>query len=276
MRNLLRLLFLSWTTAIFALTGCAASTSATSQPGSIWRVVSYNIHHGAGVDGKLDLARIAAVIKAQNPDLVALQEVDDRTRRTDGVDQTARIAALAGLPHYRFGKAMNHDGGGYGEAVLSRHPIIKTKNLILPASPEHEPRAALAVWIDRGGEVVVFIGTHLDHTDDPTDRIAQVNTINEHWRDQTFYPQLLAGDLNAEPDDQPLQRLGGLWTDASAVTPAPTYPAGKPTVRIDYVLYRPADRWRVIESRVIDEQIASDHRPLLTVLELTATDPTSH
>ena len=61
------------------------------------RVLSYNIHHGAGIDGKLDLPRIAGVITAVNPDLVALQEVDRKTRRTKQQDQPAMLAKLTGM-----------------------------------------------------------------------------------------------------------------------------------------------------------------------------------
>jgi endonuclease/exonuclease/phosphatase family metal-dependent hydrolase len=65
------------------------------------------------------------------------------------------------------------------------------------------------------------------------------------------------------------------WKIAGAMTPidggAPrllTFPSGEPVKWIDYVLVRPADRWEVVEVRVIEERVASDHRPLLAVLRL--------
>jgi endonuclease/exonuclease/phosphatase family metal-dependent hydrolase len=77
----------------------------------------------------------------------------------------------------------------------------------------------------------------------------------------------LAGDFNAEPDSPPIKVLLAHWTDATADQAEPTWPADQPTSKIDYVFFRPADRWRVVEKQVIDERVASDHRPLLVVLE---------
>ena len=65
------------------------------------RILTYNIQHGAGADGTVDLERQAAVIQRLKPDLVALQEVDDRTQRTKNVDQTAELGRLTNL-HVRF------------------------------------------------------------------------------------------------------------------------------------------------------------------------------
>ena len=102
------------------------------------RVLTYNIHHGEGTDGKFDLDRIAKLISAQEPDLVALQEIDVKTARASGVDQAAKLAKLTGM-HYAFGRFMKYDGGEYGQMVLSKHPILRQLNLRLPDG--HEPRA---------------------------------------------------------------------------------------------------------------------------------------
>src|SRR5437762_3345786 len=75
-------------------------------------VMRYNIHHCEGTDKKLDVARIAAVINAAKPDLVALQEVDRNTNRTNHVDQPAELAKLTKM-HVFFGKAMDFEGGEY-------------------------------------------------------------------------------------------------------------------------------------------------------------------
>ncbi|MBT8045323.1 MAG: hypothetical protein KJO79_10270, partial [Verrucomicrobiae bacterium] len=82
------------------------------------RVLSYNIHHGVGLDGKLDLGRIAKVIRKQNPDLVALQEVDKLVTRSDKTDQAVVLAKYLGL-HVVFGKSIDFQGGVYGNAILS-------------------------------------------------------------------------------------------------------------------------------------------------------------
>jgi len=81
--------------------------------------MTYNIHHGRGADGEINLERIAEVITRAKPDLVALQEVDVKTRRSGGVDQAAKLGELTGMSHF-FAEAMPFQGGGYGNAVLSR------------------------------------------------------------------------------------------------------------------------------------------------------------
>jgi endonuclease/exonuclease/phosphatase family metal-dependent hydrolase len=88
---------------------------------------------------------------------------------------------------------------------------------------------------------------------------------------------LLAGDLNATPDSAVMRALEKHWkiaggdakpqaTENGGANRLLTYPADTPTKLIDYVLFRPADRWQVVETRVLDERMASDHRPLLAVL----------
>ena len=81
------------------------------------------------------------------------------------------------------------------------------------------------------------------------------------------YPAILAGDLNALPNSNSMKEIYKIWTKSDP-TNQPTYPSANPTKKIDYVLYKPLNRWRVLESKVIDEKVASDHSPLLTVLEL--------
>jgi len=235
----------------------------------IVRVLSYNIHHGEGVDGVFDLERLARIILSVEPDLVALQEVDRATTRSSGVDQVTELGRLTGL-QAAFGKAMDFADGGYGNAVLSRWPLLEIENHILPAGEGHEPRVALAVRVGIGesGREILFIGTHLDHTRDPTDRMAQAGRINELLLPDAGLPMILAGDLNAIPESEAMSVLLEAWTDAAVNDPEPTSPSDDPGRRIDYVLYRPANDWRVVEVRVVEEKVASDHRPLLAVLQL--------
>jgi len=237
------------------------------------RVLTYNIHHGAGTDGRLDLERIAEVIKRQRPDVVALQEVDNKTRRTGGVDQATELGRLTAM-HAVFGKAMDYDGGEYGEAILSRWPFLKVKSHPLPRAGGGEPRAALAVRIrlKENGPECIFAGTHLDHLSADARRV-QARLLVERLTEDAAPPVILAGDLNAEPDSDVMRTFSDEFTDAACngEEPQPTAPSTNASVRIDYVLYRPAAAWRVVEVQVIDEPVASDHCPLLAVLEWTAT-----
>ncbi|HEY1189898.1 MAG TPA: endonuclease/exonuclease/phosphatase family protein, partial [Gemmata sp.] len=228
------------------------------------RVLCYNVHHGEGTDGKRDLARIARVIRAADPDLVALQELDDRTKRTGGVDQTAELARLTGL-HAAFGKAIDFQGGGYGQAVLSRFPLGGTTVHPLPGGPNREKRIALEARLKVDGRDLSFVTTHLDHQL-AGDREQQAAKLNELFAGADR-PVLLVGDLNATRDSKAFAALAAKWADATAGKGLLTIPADRPKEQIDHVLFRPADRFRVRGAAVPDEPVASDHRPVLVVLE---------
>ena len=221
------------------------------------RVLTYNIHHGQGTDGKFDYARIAKIIKDLKPDIVALQEVDHNTNRASGVDQAKRLGELTGLKH-AFGTAMHFSGGQYGEAILSRFPLKDVKSYRLPFRAGQEPRCALAARIqpDNGLPEFIFVGTHLCHQSKET-RTEQAQRINRLFAAQGGAPVVLAGDLNARPGSDPMKELlKERWIDAIT-----------PQSRIDYVLYRSSDPWRVLEVNIVDDRVASDHRPVFAVLQ---------
>lgn len=227
------------------------------------RVLSYNIHHGEGTDGRLDLQRQADVIARAKPDLVALQEVDDRTQRTGVVDQTAELAKLAGM-HGRFVHQIDFQGGRYGQAILSRVPIPEPKVHWLPGDPAREQRVAGAVIVEIEGRRLIFVGTHLNHLDE-ANRVEQAEKLNALFGEEPAV--IMAGDLNAVPDSKPMAVLYGKWGSATDREGMLTFPAPKPNRQLDYVLFRPAERFRVISAQVIKEPVASDHRPLLVELE---------
>ena len=130
-------------TKMLALTCCLfCSGNAYAGSGHAIRVLCYNIHHGAGMDGELDLKRIARVIKSASPDIVSLQEVDKQTERSHGVDQAKELARLTGM-QYAYGASMPFQGGEYGNAVLTTFPIRASETVPLPG----EPRSALCVTL---------------------------------------------------------------------------------------------------------------------------------
>ena len=247
---------------VLGLIGCG-STKADAPP--TLTVLTYNIHHGEGADGRFDLERQAQVILVSGADLVALQEVDVGTGRASGVDQAAELARLTGM-HVVFGEAMAYDGGSYGEAVLSRWPVQSHEVLPLPASDGHEPRAAVVVVVQPPGwpGPVRFAGTHLDHTRDDTDRRAQMQVLREHLERPPAsapLPTLLVGDLNATPDSAPMAQLWEAgWTEADP-TRAPTYPADAPERKIDWILLAPGSAGALTDAEVLWAPVASDHCP---------------
>ncbi len=239
----------------FAVTGCHRGVIETYPPQTL-RVLTYNIHHGQGTDEVFDLERLARVINDLSPDIVALQEVDKNTDRASGVDQAAALGKLCKM-HHAFGQAMPYQNGQYGEAILSRFPIAKTLTHPLPYNTGQEPRASLEVHIRvEGIGPVVFVGTHLCHQSNDN-RIQQNKRMGELLAKEEGPPVILAGDFNARPDSGPMAvLLEDGWVDTVA-----------PRSRIDYVLVRAADPWRVREVIIVDEPVASDHDPVLTVLE---------
>lgn len=234
----------------------------------IVRVLSFNILHGATTQGDFDLDAIAKVILETQPDLVALQEVDYQTNRAKKYDLATELGWRTKMAPL-FGRAMPYDGGEYGEGVLSRYTFLQTRNVALPHQPGKEPRAALEIHtVLPSGDTIAFVGTHLDHTRDETDRVMQVKKINAVFSQNTL-PTILAGDLNAVPGSTPINILEEVWQgtyDPSA--PAPTYSSEQPSKKIDYVMYYPQNRWRVLATEVICDTIASDHCAYLVTLEL--------
>ncbi len=245
--------------------GCAALREP--KPPTTVTVLTYNIYHGEDANGESNLDAVALIINALKPDLVALQEVDKKTTRVKGLDLTAELRKRTEMRGI-FGKAMDYAGGEYGEAVLCRHPIVKVRNNPLPHSPDAEPRTALEVHVELpSGERIIFVGTHLDHVRDQTDRMAQAGRIVELYKDIDL-PMILAGDLNAVPDSDPINLLCSQWTCADPNDPQPTFPSAGPKRKIDYIMFKPNHRWKVLTKRVFDDKVTSDHCPMYAVLEL--------
>ncbi len=265
-----RLSLLSLLVSIWGWFPCPdGGVRADDAPSSLrLRVLTYNIHHGEGMDGALDLPRIARVVDSVDPDIVALQEVDQKTRRTGGVDQPAELSRLT-RRSVVFGGNFRYQGGEYGNAVLSRWPIERHKNHLLPSFGAGEQRGVLEVHIRLPNEAgaLIFLATHLDFRPDDRERLESVREITALAAGALEIPALVAGDLNALPDSTALRALQADWTRTNKEV-TPTVPVGHPSRQIDYILYRPVGRWRVIETRVLDEAVASDHRPVLAVLEL--------
>lgn len=265
-RAVLRLSRLVLLSLLLAL--LAGTVSRAAEPLTL-RVLSYNIHHGEGIDGKLDLPRIAGVITAVKPDLVALQEVDRHTQRSKKLDQPAMLAKLTGMK-ILFERNIAFQGGDYGNAILSRFPVKTHRNHKLPNHDQGEQRGALEAEIllpDGHGSLLLWV-THLDHRPDPTERLASARALEKIVRAKGETVGLLAGDLNSQLSGQVLPIFLRSWTNSNGLKPQATVPVKEPKRQIDFVLYRPQQRWRVKSVKVLEEQIASDHRAILSVLEL--------
>ncbi len=235
------------------------------QPGDELRVLTYNIKHGRGNDNIVDLERTAAVIRTQKPDIVGLQEVDDRAERSGRVAEAAHLGKLLELNH-AFGRFMDYQGGAYGMAILSRFPIEATQDVRLPDG--NEPRVALSVRVKLpGGQPLTIVNVHFDWVGDDGFRFAQAEALTRYL-DALTTAYVLLGDFNDVPESRTLALFKS--RAGEAVKPAGdrfTFSSTEPSKEIDYIFFAPAAAWRAREVRVIDERVASDHRPVQAVLE---------
>ena len=248
------------------LAGCVSAQPATV------RVLTYNIHHGAGMDGEVDLERIANVIRQARADLVALQEVDRGVERTVRVDQPERLAELTGM-YVVFGKNIDLQGGEYGNAVLSRFPIEHHRNHHLPRLPsKNEQRGLLEAHVTVDRTSLVFVATHFDHQPDDSERLASVATLRARLAKYAQRPVIVAGDLNALPGSRVIQKTAAFLQDTGANREEPlfTYPADDPDRRIDYIMYNDHPAIQCLDYRVLPDSVSSDHRPVLAVFALQA------
>jgi len=233
------------------------------------KVMSFNILHGATVKNNFNLDTIAGVIKAYKPNLVALQEVDFKTKRAKNFDLPTELGYRTGMASL-FARAMYYDGGEYGEAVLSDYTFVSSENIPLPHLPDSEPRAALVTRVKtKKGNTLQFVGTHLDHLEKDTDRIMQADAIVKALGNSE-YPTLLVGDLNDGPDSRTLQILKSKFAKPDNPEALQnTWPASKPEISLDHILFNKPEKWEVIDYEVFCENYASDHCIVIATLVFT-------
>jgi endonuclease/exonuclease/phosphatase family metal-dependent hydrolase len=162
------------------------------------RVMAYNIHH-ANPPSKpdfIDIDSIVGVIRAQDPDIVALQEVDVNIPRSGSIDQAEEIATKLDMNVF-FGKAIDYEGGDYGVAILSKYPFSEEVVHRLPTKEgtngESRVLATAKVKLPDGTDIR-FGSTHLDAQRDSVNRELQINKIVEIASDEKL-PFIIAGDF---------------------------------------------------------------------------------
>ncbi len=222
------------------------------------RVMSYNIRHAVGMEGRMDVVRLADIIRRHRPDVVAIQEIDSVTQRSEGHYNLGELAAEA-LYYPTFAPAIPFGGGKYGVGLLSREKPIDVRHIPLPGS--EEKRVMLVAEFQR----YAIACTHLSLTE--ADRMASRDIIRTEAA-RYGKPFLLAGDWNDTPESPFLKEIG---KDFMLVNNPkhPTYPADKPDRCIDYIaLYKPtANELAVKSASVPNESTASDHRPIVATLQ---------
>jgi endonuclease/exonuclease/phosphatase family metal-dependent hydrolase len=230
--------------------------------GEVPRILTYNVRRCLGTDGRLSPGRIADVIAAYEPDVVALQELDVMRARTGGVDQAHAIAQALGMQMH-FHASLRVLEEEYGNAILTHRPSQLIKAGPLPGRTGRlapEPRGALWASVNLGGTVVQVITTHLGLR--RNERLAQVDCL--------LGPQWLGHKAcrDASPRSRAYQRLASRLRDAqnsvSHHRTKPTFPSRLPMLRIDHAFVsRSIHVVRVESIRSPMARIASDHLPLM-------------
>jgi endonuclease/exonuclease/phosphatase family metal-dependent hydrolase len=235
-----------------------------------YRIMTYNVHRCLGTDGKLSPQRIAEVIAACDPDVVALQELDVGRVRTGSIDQAAYIAKALGMQTH-FHPALQVLGEQYGDAILTKAPSTLVKAGLLPSpkpSRRREPRGALWVATELAGLRLEIVNTHLGLT--RAERSMQVGALlGPDWvgGERQDGALILTGDFNVGRLSRTYRRLAACLRPARDPTGRRrlrTFPSRLPMLSLDHVFV--SNAIETVDARTVRTKltrVASDHLPLL-------------
>ena len=241
-----------------------------SKSEGVTRLVTYNV----GVFNKYikdDYQLIADMMKEIDADAICMNELDNNTNRTRHVYQLKHFASLMGSWDFEYGAAMPYDGGEYGDAVLSKYPILETRSYRLPCAAEQpgEDRALCVIRVQIDGKDLYVASTHLDHLSGDASRLVQAAEIRRIRDTDLGGDLILSGDLNAIPSSNVIATMTAFLTNVGTIDQY-TFPSDSPTRKIDYILYAPIEHFGVQNCTVVsraDQQVdgvdASDHRPVV-------------
>lgn len=222
-------------------------------------ILSYNVHNCIGMDKELDYQRIANVILQAAPDIVALQELDSVTERNKGIYALGELEKLTGM-HGIYASAIPFQGGSYGIGILSKEAAIKHEVISMPGR-EEKRALIIAEFKD-----YVFCATHQSLTAE--DQLLSIPLILKAL-EGIHKPIFLAGDMNSKPKSKPQEMLGKQFTTLND-TAVYTFPADLPNRCIDYIYAYSQNGYKfdVQQQKVIEETVASDHRPVQVVVQI--------
>ncbi len=259
-------LFPSDHAALLATFRCQ-KTPASSDSSEL-KVLCYNIRRCLGTDNKTDTQRtIDAIAKYGDLDFIGLQEVDVECQRSGSINQPREFGAALNM-HSSFGSFFELQGGRYGLAILSKHPIYRAEEVVLPEG--NERRVALAAEVRLpSGERILVVNVHFDWVQDDQFRFAQASELRKYLSEQKL-PYVLLGDFNDTPESRTL----ALFQDDLLAAKKPetdrfTFSSEHPRVEIDFIFASPTSRWEFQEVKVGDDSVTSDHRPVFARLTLS-------
>jgi len=227
------------------------------------RVASYNIHECVGGDGRRDPARIAAVLREIDADIIGLQEVDARPSATSESMQMEYLASTLGL-HAVAGPTLQRSNGEYGNALLTRRPVLDVRKIDLTVY-RREPRGALDVDLDIDGAAVRVVVTHLGLL--PGERRTQVRRLVDLLGESRSDVVILCGDINEWfAVGRPLRWLHARLGRTGGIA---TFPAAFPVFALDRIWVHPRTALAGLTAHATPvARQASDHLPLLADIRL--------
>lgn len=206
----------------------------------VLKVMSYDIKYGSLATNAavIDMQAVADNIKAVNPDLVALRQVDVNTTRSGvNLDEAAELGRLTGMYHY-FTKSFDYRGGAFGNAVLSKYPITDSMRVEIGAIDGKEARSFAVITAKINDlQSVAFAATHLDASAEDTYRFTQIKVFLDSTANWTKLPLVLAGGLNAAATADSYKTLTEVFTPACTTCPF-TNPAANPTKTTESILFK--------------------------------------
>lgn len=218
------------------------------------KVMTYNIHHGRGIDKRFSIKRIAEVIENENPDIVSINEADKYNIRSWFIDEPAKLSNLLGMDYF-FGDNVKILFMKYGNVVLTKLPILNAENILLPASGEQ--RGVVKAKLSIEGQKMNILCTHLSLSRKM--RELQFEQIRQMVTNSSE-PSILAGDFNCKTEE-----LNPLFSQMQPTEGHYTYSATRPTSTLDYIVW--TKHFEILNSYSVDSK-ASDHLPLVALLKL--------
>lgn len=223
---------------------------------NVLKVMTYNIRHGQGADGLIDLDRIAQIIQNENVDIVGLNEVDRYLPRSKMINQLKYLSEFLEM-NYFYAPTFQLGFAQYGNAVMSRILALDSVNEDLPRFQKREPRGYLKYILTLNNQQVEIIITHLGLN--PIERERQLEYLAKIIK-KSEYPLIVMGDFNVSPTTEAMQnfvRETGLMLHSYQ----PTYPAQEPNLKLDYILT--SSEWERVGELKIITSLASDHLPVV-------------
>lgn len=241
---------------ILLLTFAAATLAACSKSERPIRIMSYSVNNCLGLDSIQNCPRIADIILAEAPDIVALQALDSMTVRFPQFTLGKLAELTAMFPSY--GAATRLDEGSTGVGILSKEKPLNTRFVRLNGNTEGSGMLV--------AEFKHFVFASVAMPARPSDQISSIATIREEAA-RTGKPFFFGGNLNARIGSQTVSTLAKDFTALTDIG-GKSYPADHPTGLTDYIFMynRNLRSFTLGTSSVLNEPVASNHRPVITNL----------